>query len=121
MSTSVVVHVGTNRFQGRAATAKVCYHGFADLPTERDSCAMSPSCVTSPQFACLRHMWRLEIYPGGDATSGDGMVGVYLHNQSKKEIKINCGYCVKDSNDSDVAVYRHGVQQYSILTSQQEP
>ena len=98
MSNSAVVHVGTPspEFQGWA-TAKVCYHGFADLSTERDSAVMSP------EFACLGHLWRLEVYPGGEARAGDGMVGVFLHNQSSKEIKINFGVCVKDSNGSEVA------------------
>ena len=31
------------------------------------------------------------------------MAGVFIYNESDKEIKINFGFCVKDSNGSEVA------------------
>ena len=48
------------------------YHGFADLSTVRGSG------VLSPEFSCLGHLWRLKVSPGGEASSGDGMAGVFL-------------------------------------------
>ena len=93
MSHSTVVDVGMSspEFQGQAP-ADVRYHGFVDLPTVKDHG------VNSPEFACLGRLWRLVVYPGGAASSGDVMVGVYLRNESDEEIKIYFSFCVKYSN-----------------------
>ena len=70
---------------------KVRYHGFENLSTTRNEY------FPSPEFTCFGgHQWRLEIYPGGDLNSNDGMVSIFLQNMSDESIKVKYGFTVKD-------------------------
>ena len=70
---------------------KVRYHGFENLSTTRNEY------FPSPEFTCFGgHQWRLEIYPGGDLNSNDGMVSIFLQNMSDESIKVKYGLTVKD-------------------------
>ena len=71
--------------------------GFGSLPSERGAF------VYSPEFMLLGNPWRLEIFPGGHATSAEGMVSVYLWNRSDKAIEIDHGFSVNDENGKQVA------------------
>jgi len=96
MSTNTV-HVGTapRDFEDWSST-KVYFHGFADLSTT------SGEFVESPKFSCFGHQWVLKLYPGGKESSAEGYVGISLGNRSKKSIKIQYCYCVRDSNCKEV-------------------
>ena len=77
-------------------TTEVCIHGFADLPTTRDSF------VRSPQFSCLGHQWNLGIYPGGRDNSPEGYVVVTLCNMTNKGIEIQLGFNVRNADGREV-------------------
>mmetsp|Transcript_26677 Transcript_26677/g.49043 ORF Transcript_26677/g.49043 Transcript_26677/m.49043 type:complete len:404 (-) Transcript_26677:70-1281(-) len=104
MSLSAVVDVrtpsaGLLEWNSRGwVKAEVRYHGFADLPP----ITIRGQGAKSPEFTCLGHQWCLMVYPNGHPSSGDGMVGVSLVNLSAKDIRIDFGFCVKDSNGSEV-------------------
>lgn len=68
-------------------TFKILFHGFKDLPVERDEYVMSPS------FTCNGHQWALKVYPGGDDGATDDHVSAYLHLLS--EGTITCAYGVQ--------------------------
>jgi len=70
-------------------------HGFAGLSTARGDYE------ESSEFTCLGHQWTLKIYPGGNASSDEGMVGLFLCNMSNKRIKIDYGFSVKYSNGNE--------------------
>ena len=46
--------------------------GFANLPAKKGVD------IFSPEFACFGHKWRLSIYPGGNRSSKNGMVSIFL-------------------------------------------
>ena len=77
--------------------AQVRLHGFADLSTERGEE------VDSPEFTCIGQLWRVAVYPGGDEDSADGMIAVYLWNQSDEPIEIEYFFSVRDSTSEEVA------------------
>ena len=91
-----VVNVGTppSGFEDWTMTA-VRFHNFVDLPTTRD--------VHSPEFFSLGNQWRLEISPGGDGESDDGMVAVYLVNRDHTSITVTWCFAVRDSTGKEVA------------------
>ena len=96
---AVVTHVGTAPpgYNHSWVTHTVHYHGFSDLSTERGAR------FDSPEFMLLGNQWRLEIYPGGDATAAEGMTPLYLWNMSDKSIEIDLGFSVNDENGKQVA------------------
>lgn len=81
---------------GGWTTTEFCFHGFANLPTTRNEF------VTSPEFSCFGHQWRLVIYPGGKGRSSEGYVAVNLSNRSDKSIKVQYGYSVRDADGKEV-------------------
>ena len=68
---------------------EVRYHGFRNLTTTRTEC------VESPEFTCFGRKWCLKIFPGGDSTSEEGMVGIFLYNMGNESIKVQFGLSVK--------------------------
>lgn len=56
------------------------FHNFESLTTIKGEAVMSP------KFSCAGYEWILEIYPGGDSNSEDGMVAVNLRNKSPSEV-----------------------------------
>ena len=94
MSLSVpIVDVGTPspEFQGWER-AEVRFHGFAELPAE------SGLYEESFEFTCLGRQWTLDIYPGGDIESDEGMVALDLNNMSNKGIHTKFRFSIKDSD-----------------------
>ena len=81
---------------------KVRLGGFANLPSEKDEE------VLSPEFTSLGHKWRLQLYPGGNNKSDDGMVAIYLENLSDKSITIHFGCSIKDLNEKEVHTTHNG-------------
>ena len=75
---------------------EVRFGGFANLPSEKGEK------VLSPEFTCFGYQWRLQLYPGGNNISEDGMVAVYLENLSDKSITIQNGFNIKDINEKEV-------------------
>ena len=75
---------------------EVRFGGFANLPSEKGEK------VLSPEFTCFGYQWRLQLYPGGNNISEDGMVAVYLENLSDKSITIQYGFSIKDINEKEV-------------------
>ena len=99
MSGSRIVHVGTPSSNFKEwTTTEVCFHNFADLSIETDE----DECEASSEFLSLGHQWELQIYPGGDEHSAEGMMAVYLGNMSDESIKIEYGYSVKDAAGKEV-------------------
>jgi len=77
-------------------TTVIRFHGFANLPTTRDEY------VSSPEFSCFGHQWRLDLYPGGEEDSEVGYVDVELANLSNTSIKIQYGYSVRNADGKEV-------------------
>ena len=71
-------------------------HGFANLSAERGAR------VYSPEFMLLWNQLRLEICPGGDASSDVGMVSLYLNNRSDEVIDVDFGFGVNNGNGKQV-------------------
>jgi hypothetical protein len=84
MSAHRAVHVSA-----KTVVHVVHFVGFAGLPAQRGEH------VESEKFTCLGNEWRLEIFPGGKELAEDGMVSVYLCNESEKSINAEFGFCVK--------------------------
>mmetsp|Transcript_15058 Transcript_15058/g.24505 ORF Transcript_15058/g.24505 Transcript_15058/m.24505 type:complete len:409 (+) Transcript_15058:101-1327(+) len=103
MSLSAVVDVrtpsaGLLEWNSRGwVKAEVRYHGFAGL-----SPVIGRGLIKSPEFTCVGCQWCLLVLLSVHPTSDDGMVGVFLHNMSAKDIKIVYGFCVKDSDGKEV-------------------
>jgi len=76
-------------------TTVIRFHGFANLPTTRDEY------VSSPEFSCFGHQWRLDLYPG-EEDSEVGYVDVELVNRSNTSIKIEYGYSVRNVDGKEV-------------------
>lgn len=76
MSTNRGVDVGTasESFSGWTTT-EVRFNRFADLSATRGEF------ISSPEFSCFGHQWRLHIYPGGIPQSREGYVAVFLGNE----------------------------------------
>ena len=53
---------------------EVHFHEFENLTTRKGAA------VKSSTFTCAGHEWNVWLYPGGDTSSEDGMIGVYLPN-----------------------------------------
>ena len=79
-----------------SGTTKIHFDGFSDLPAQRGDS------VSSETFTCLGNKWRLEIFRGGYASVGEGMVSVFLDNLSEKKIYIGYSFSVKDCKESQV-------------------
>jgi len=96
MSMSNIVDVGTppDDMDDDWTTIVVRFHGFANLSTTRGEK------VISPEFSCLGHQWRLDIYPGGRNLPEH--VAVSLSNMTNESIKIRYGYSVRDLNGKEV-------------------
>ena len=58
--------------------------------------------ITSPEFSCFGHQWRLDLYPGGEEDSEVGYVDVELVNRSNTSIKIEYGYSVRNEDGKEV-------------------
>jgi speckle-type POZ protein len=85
---ATTLDVGTPPPPGvKLRTFNILFHGFKDLPFERNQYVMSPS------FTCNGHQWALRIYPGGFDGATDDHVSAYLYLLS--EGTITCAYEVK--------------------------
>ena len=69
---------------------QVQYHGFTNLTTTRNKA------VLSPEFTCFGHNWRVQVYPGGRASSDDGMVCISLRNLSNNSIALQYGFSINN-------------------------
>ncbi|KAL7546518.1 hypothetical protein ACHAWF_009846 [Thalassiosira exigua] len=87
----------------------VRFRGFEALGSARNSV------VYSPEFECLGHRWRVEIYPGGYGGgylhSEEGMVSVYLRNCSEASIEVKYSFAIKNSLGYEVALKKHEKRQ----------
>jgi hypothetical protein len=93
-------HVGTPPpdYDGEWVTHTVHWHGFGTLSAEQDIY------FDSPEFTLLGNQWRLELFPGGSRYAHlEGMVSLYLENNSNKAIDIHFGFSVNDGNGEQVA------------------
>jgi hypothetical protein len=54
----------------------------------------------------LGNPWRLAIFPGGVDAAVDGMVNLYLYNESEKAIDIHYSFSVNDGNGKQVVFKR---------------
>ena len=99
-------HVGTSPpdYHQEWVTHTVHVHGFGSLPSEQGEF------VDSPEFMLLGNEWRLAIYPGGDDDADEGMVTLYLFNESDKAIEIDYGFSVNDGNGKQVVDHRTKTQ-----------
>ena len=93
---SAHTHIGTPPpgYDEEWVTHTVHCHGFASLRF-----------VDSREFMLLGNPWRLQMFPGGDASAAHGMASIYLWNKSDKAINIDYGFSVKDENGKQV-VYK---------------
>ena len=101
------VHVGTppGDFKGWTTT-EVCFHGFANLSTTRSES------VYSPEFSCLGHQWKLELYPGGIANSDEGYVAIALRNKSNTGIEVQFGYSVRNADGKEVVNHKLNTKEF---------
>jgi hypothetical protein len=79
---------------------KVRFNGFTGLSEEQDKAHISI------EFTSLCHSWCLVLYPGGQSTAKEGMVSLFLQNQTcrSKNIEIEFGLRVKQHKASDYHV-----------------
>ena len=111
------IDVGTpsREFQSQGSqeweAADVLFHGFENLPASRKG----HDCVLSPDFTCFGHQWCLQLHPGGNTTSDDGMVGLYLEHRSDESITIQFGFNVKTKNrEGKTAFYTSTARYFSL-------
>ena len=90
MATTVGTVRATNSKDKDWKFFEVRFDGFANLPATKDKY------VSSPEFTCFHHKWRLAIFPGGHSKSKDGMVAVYLDHCSNKSIEVQIGFNIRD-------------------------
>ena len=97
-SSARIVHVGTPPSDFEAwATTEVCFHKFADLPMTKDEGVDS-------EFTCFDHIWKVEIYPGGEGGSDEGNVAVDLSHMSVDGgISVTYFISVRDSTGKEVS------------------
>ena len=75
MSFAREIHVGTPPPDySKEESVTVHFHDFANLPDEKEEG------VSSPIFAIAGFEWSLEIFPGGDDTSQEGMTLTFATN-----------------------------------------
>ena len=98
-------HVGTppTGYHEEWAKHTVHWNGFGSLPSERTALRI----VHSPEFLLLGNEWRLAIYPGGDDDADEGMVTLYLFNESDKAIEIDYGFSINDGFGKQVIFKRY--------------
>ena len=72
MAPTVGTVTSTNSKDKDWKSFEVSFDGFANLPAKKGVD------IFSPEFACFGHKWRLSIYPGGNRSSKNGMVSIFL-------------------------------------------
>ena len=81
MSATRDIHVGTPAADfPLEETVTIHFHDFENLTTVKDEL------VESPKFMCAGNEWSLCLYPGGNEEAAEGMVSVFLYNESPEEI-----------------------------------
>mmetsp|Transcript_4693 Transcript_4693/g.10096 ORF Transcript_4693/g.10096 Transcript_4693/m.10096 type:complete len:404 (+) Transcript_4693:314-1525(+) len=71
----------------------VHFHHFESMPAEKSHL------VKSPLFRCCgNHEWRVLMYPGGTALSGEGRVAFYLAHCSGPKISAKFLFLTRDSS-----------------------
>ena len=81
MSAARNIHVGTPTDDfPLEESVTVHFHDFNSLTIVKNEA------VESPKFTCAGHEWKFVIYPGGHRSSADGMISVYLENESGSEL-----------------------------------
>eukprot|EP00956_Cyclotella_meneghiniana_P021975 scaffold40799_cov31-Cyclotella_meneghiniana.AAC.3 len=81
MSSRGEVHVGSppdGFTDGEIVT--IHFHDFANLSVKRGQW------VESPTFSLVGYKWQLRMFPRGAASSRQGMVAVFLHNESNSKV-----------------------------------
>ena len=74
----------------------ITFDKYVDLPSEKGQA------VYSSEFSCFGSQWKVIIYPGGEPSSLDGMVGLYLYRSSegkKLAVKYSLAVGVTDGSD----------------------
>mmetsp|Transcript_10007 Transcript_10007/g.18315 ORF Transcript_10007/g.18315 Transcript_10007/m.18315 type:complete len:414 (-) Transcript_10007:164-1405(-) len=69
----------------------VHFHHFKRISTE------DYYSVKSPLFSCCNREWRLELCPGGDRSSPEGMVALFLQKCSGNEISAQFAFLIKNT------------------------
>ena len=85
------IHVGSPAVSDplEEGVAVVNYHSYAKLPS------LKGEATISPPFWLVGHKWLLTLYPGGDSSSTDGMVSVYLVSAGSSKIVVKFDIMVK--------------------------
>jgi len=94
-------------------TTDVSFHGFTNLSTTKSN----ENYVISPEFSCVGHQWKLELYPGGAENSKEGYVAVAIAKRPNTSIKVKYGYSVRDVDGKEV-VHRSETNEFSAQGSQ---
>ena len=89
---------------GTGESVSVDFHGFEGLPAE---------CAKSPEFTCLGTRWRIDICPGGNPPSDDGMVSVFLQSVSNNSIVIKFSFIARDKSGKEVARADFGSKRFA--------
>ena len=87
--------------------AEVNFHGFKNLPAARGDR------TDSPEFTCLGNEWCLDVFPGGDDDSDDGMVAIGLVHKSDESIEIEYYFSIRDATNNEVANSDFGSQLFA--------
>eukprot|EP00804_Cyclotella_cryptica_P028555 CCRYP_015814-RA/>CCRYP_015814-RA protein AED:0.30 eAED:0.32 QI:0/0/0/1/1/1/2/0/277 len=88
-----ITHVGTPPTEQVSEKHTVKFHDFESLTKTKGER------VISPVFSCAGHKWILQLYPGGDVDSQDGMVAAYLQGKMSYNIAVALLELIfKDSN-----------------------
>ena len=68
------------------------FHGFKNLPTTWGV----P--VSSPEFTCFGHKWRVQIFPGGRTDANHGMISLVLEHLSNEKISVHDCFSIINKN-----------------------
>ncbi|KAL7542247.1 hypothetical protein ACHAXR_012950 [Thalassiosira sp. AJA248-18] len=58
-------------------TLKFRLHDFEGMPSTKGHM------ITTPEITCFGQRWALQVYPGGDLSSKNGMISIFLKNCSE--------------------------------------
>ena len=89
---------------GTGESASVDFHGFEGLTAEF---------AKSPEFTCLGLRWRIDVCPGGNPPSDDGMVSVFLQNASNNSIVIKFSFIARDKSGKEVVRADFGSKRFA--------
>lgn len=76
-------------------TFSIAFDNFEEVSSDENGIFLSSS-----NFSCFGHTWRIDLCPAGDDGSLDGTVAIFLHRVSEgKEIDIKYSFVIKGDTE----------------------